>query len=108
MNNTTNKILLIILIVLIVLAGGLAWFVFGEKESTPVAEGGCSADITVAEETAEGQMCTQQFQDMRCPYDENVVYGARNGCIIGELSQRGWKEVDVSEQEHEESESQGQ
>ncbi len=61
-------------------------------ETTPVAEmpAACAEDVRAAREAAEGRTCTEQYQLMRCPDDDSVVYGAANGCEISALQERGW------------------
>lgn len=53
----------------------------------------CMDDIEAAKEYAQGRVCTEQFARMRCPYDEDVTYGAANGCEISYLQEEGWDTV---------------
>lgn len=50
----------------------------------------CGEDLSEAREAAEGQICTQQIANMRCPHDNETVVMAPNGCVISSLEEDGW------------------
>lgn len=100
----TNNALVGVLVLLLVVIGVLGWHNTrtDDTSTTPpvvVDEGGdtnptpeqCAIDIAQATEGALDQVCTLQFQEMTCPYDESVTHGAKNGCEISEFETLGWR-----------------
>lgn len=68
---------------------GIAAYTAAPAEDAAVDDD-CMEDIEAAKAYADGKLCTEQFARMRCPYDEEVTYGAANGCEISYLQGEGW------------------
>lgn len=54
----------------------------------------CENAISEAQEAAEGEVCTQQIQEMQCPHDSEFTHTARNGCVISALEEAGWSSAE--------------
>lgn len=68
-----------------------------DEDQDDVSDVSCQEDIEAAKEAAAGQMCTEQFQEMQCPHDDDVTYGAPDGCQISYLKEQGWTAADETE-----------
>lgn len=90
---TTIIIVIIVAAVIAVLAVFLPTGTVEAPGNTDAAEA-CEDDVRLAQEASLDQICTQQFEELRCPHETVVTYEAPNGCEIGFLKQRGWTSLE--------------
>ncbi|OGZ10446.1 MAG: hypothetical protein A3D67_03550 [Candidatus Lloydbacteria bacterium RIFCSPHIGHO2_02_FULL_51_22] len=61
-----------------------------KKQPSPVPTNVCQKDLIEAAKASAGKQCTMIVKIMTCPRTPFLTTTATNGCIISELTARGW------------------